>query len=203
MLDDALYQQVLFRIAAHPNDLTRHVQRIVLSYKNAWSHRYYAALSDLLWVLNGKGKALAWRLFNGGRALLNDTQKQQIESYLQSNDNQAVKASPDTLLINDLIGVSCWMTQSIASATISDPLTIAQGFIEYSQIDEAILTLEQAIRDDPECQELQTELLVLYKATRARERCFNFYQQQLSQGTSLSSEWQDCLQFLQGSSHEA
>ena len=70
-----------------------------------------------------------------------------------------------------------------------DPLQVARDYIEYSQLEEAVKVLEQAIIDDPQRTELHADLIELYQST-ADYNAFNKMQLALEKvNHPMQAQW--------------
>ena len=81
-----------------------------------------------------------------------------------------------------------------------DFLALANDFIEYSQLDQAMDVLETGVSQLPERQDLQQALLQLYKSTDSRMRFQAFRQNFLAADTLLINDWQTLAGFFAGQS---
>ena len=79
-----------------------------------------------------------------------------------------------------------------------DYLKLANDFIEFSQLDDAMSILEQGLDDHPERKDLQAALLELYKSTDRRERFNNRYEMIKTLSVLLIDDWQILADFFDG-----
>lgn len=183
-------------IRKRPEYLIAHVWRIFLCFNTQRREPLYAALVDLLITLNGRGASLAQRLIQGCASALDVEDMQTLLSFQQHP--QHLDGNRYCLFSKGLIG----STDLFANAPNPslprrhDVLQIAYDFIEYSQLDEAMDTLEHGILAEPGNLELQGLLLEIYQSTRSRNRCELFQQQLLEAGVSLSEQWRNALSHL-------
>jgi Tfp pilus assembly protein PilF len=83
-----------------------------------------------------------------------------------------------------------------------DALSLARDYIEYSQLDEALDTLEKALMKAPERHDIEIELINLLKVTRnsqAFSRITNFF---VEKEDDLSNDWQQLASYFSGINNE-
>ena len=83
-----------------------------------------------------------------------------------------------------------------------DPLAIARDYVEYSQLDAAIETLEAGVLGDPERQELQLDLLELYKVTKNIQAFTKMHFLLTEKELDLSAGWQELTDYFAGLTNE-
>lgn len=192
------YQHITCEVLTKPKQLTSHVKRIYLTRNNKDSDRLYAALVDLLWVLNGSGKELSKRMISIGRPFLTELQIDLLLEYLSHKDNSLLTGNRFSVLTDGVIGTRCLLIKEANNTIEHDPLKLANDYIEFSQLDEAIDVLEKGILLEPERQELQKLLLELYKVTRNDNAFSKMHDTLIEKHFDLSSEWQDLAAFFSG-----
>lgn len=157
-------------IAASPSDLLRHTQRIYFFYERWDSDGLYSALLDLFIALGNKGSVLRKRLLNGARDRLLPEHSAALSRWLEHGPPDGEKDLPPaehSILSKGIVGVrELVRVVQAPKDTSRDPLLEAREYIEYFQIEEARSLLEAAILEQPEREELHTELVHLYEATR-------------------------------------
>ncbi len=202
--DDSLYEQIVFKVFRQPKRLIAHVQRIYFTYHHEMQEQLYAALVDFLWVLNGKGEALGQRMVYATRSLLSEQQLDVLKNYLAKQNNELFTGNKFNLFTSGVIGSNILLSETKVALSDKhyDALDIARDYIEYSQLDAAKETLETAVLEAPDRQELQTELLELYKVTKDFQ-AFTDLNNQLNESVSLlSAEWLAFSDLVTGMSHE-
>lgn len=157
-------------IAAMPNNLLCHTQRIFFFFGNEDRDGLYSALLDLFIALDGKGKALRRRLLAGSRERLAQEHYSILSDWLEQGsppEEKEILPAQQSILSKGITGVRK-LVQVFYSEQESDrdPLLEAREHIEYFQIEEARELLETAIIAQPEREELHLELINLYLATR-------------------------------------
>lgn len=198
--DTALLEKLVFNLARKPKHLLTHVQRIYHCFEKSWSDQLFAAITDLLIVLNGRGKRISHRLVFGGMSRLNKDEfwvfKELLDGKIKVSElhgNQYSIFSKGLKGIGDLIQ----QTEQPAGSDY-DPLELARDHIEYSQLEQAKRVLEEAILADPLRAELQLELLGLYQSTRDFKG-FNLMLNQLQQsGVNAVKEWVGLNDYFKG-----
>jgi hypothetical protein len=177
-IGDEGIEYIDYRIVRSPKDLCNHVRRILLQHDMGDPDALYAALLDLFIVLENKGFALRRRVLEGARSRLSAQQYRTLSACMNSDQVQCdrLPAPPDSMLAKGLIG-----SRSLVEAadneneSVRDPLIEAQEYIEYCQVDQARVLLEQAILDQPQRMELHSELLDIYRSTRDRASFLVFW----------------------------
>jgi len=193
---DSLLNALSFKVLRKPKDLLAHLRRIYFCYRNALSEPLYAALLDFLIILNGKGRKISSRLIHGSRTQLDPTQLSEVRRALDYP--QRVRGNRYSLFAKGIIGLSDVVEISHTSNQQHDYLKLANDFIEFSQLEEAMTTLEHGLEEQPERQDLQLALLELHKSTDCRERFENMHKQMNTVGTALIEEWQMLTDFFDG-----
>lgn len=193
-LRDPLAEHLSHEVALAPRNLLRHTQRIVFHYRIDDPEGLYSALFDLFSVLRDKGLRLRTRLLRGGRSRLKPEHLAVLSFWLSEQAPPEAKNLPEPKL--SVLSSGADGTFELVHAIQDggrkkrDPLVEAREHIEYSQIEEARETLEDAVLADPDRAELQAELLHLYLATRDYEH-FRIMREKLAEiVTTLPDEWQ-------------
>lgn len=193
----SILDTLVLRVARKPKDLLAHLRRIYFCYHNALPESLYAALLDLLIILDQKGKDLSRRLILGSRSMLDAEQLAFLISVIQGP--QPVKGNRFSLFTKGLVGVSQLIEVDQQPAELQyDYLGLAYDFIEYSQLEEAMAILEQGLEKSPDRQDLQTLLLELYKSTQNNERFQHCYDRMIKFGKPLINEWALLAVFFNG-----
>ncbi len=175
------------RVRKNPNNLHAHIHRINFCYCAALSEQLYAALLDLLIVLQNKGKAISLRMIKGSRKQLSPGL---YAALMQADGKDFEKlGNAFSLFTTGRIGQQELVRISQSTQSTHDPLTLANDFIEFSQLDEAMEVLEAGLRQESGRQDLQNTLLELYQCTHSTERMQHFYQFLQTSGAALSAKW--------------
>jgi hypothetical protein len=197
---DDIADYLAHSVAAAPDNLLRHTQRIFHHYRLNDHDGLYAALLDLFVALGRRGHKLRRRLLNGARNRLRRDCYARLDQWLRSElvphwnelplANRSV-LTPGIVGLLDLVRVSVDTPDEDR-----DPLVEAREHIEYSQLDQARTVLEEALFREPQRTDLQTELLLLYRATGdlGRFLCTREKLQQIAD--SLPAIWDDCERHL-------
>lgn len=193
---DSILNVLTFKVIRRPKDLVAHLRRIYFCYQNALSEQLYAALLDFLIVLNGKGRKISLRLISGSRSLLDATQMSVFKHAV--NYPHDAPSNRYSLFTKGMMGTSRLMEVSQKGQELRDYLALADDFIEFSQLDEAMSTLELGLDEHPERQDLQTALLELYKSTNSRERFNEKYEEIKTMSVPLIDDWQMLADFFDG-----
>ncbi|CAI8882498.1 type IV pilus assembly protein FimV [Methylocaldum szegediense] len=197
---DVIADYLAHSVAAEPDNLLRHTQRIFHHYRQNDHDGLYAALVDLFIALGQRGHDLRRRLLNGVRHRLRKDYYARLDHWLRSGlapHWHELLPVTRSVLTPGIVGLLDLVRVSVDTLDGSrDPLVEAREHIEYSQLDEAQTVLEEALANEPHRIDLQTELLLLYRATgnldgflRTREKL-----QQIVD--SLPPIWDDCERHL-------
>lgn len=189
---DKRLERLTFRVSRVPKSLGAHLERIHFCFSNYLNEPLYGALIDLLAVLNKSGHKLRRRMILGSRSRLTDSQFRALRHFLE-NERAAVESLPDnrfSLFTKGLLSRSA-LVQAVDEIheTEHDPLQLARDYVEFSQLDEAVRVLEQAILVHPERADLHSELLSLYRSTRDRAGSGRIHQELVRAGANLPPEW--------------
>jgi hypothetical protein len=101
-----LYTQIIFKILRNPKHLISHIQRIYFTYNLSMNDPLYAALVDLLVVLDGSGKQLSTRMITHTRPLLSKQQYETLTCFLETQNTNKLIENKFTVLTQGLVGVS-------------------------------------------------------------------------------------------------
>jgi hypothetical protein len=158
-----LLECLLYQIASNPKNLIAHTQRIFFCYRENLPVQLTAALVDLMVVLGERGASLKRRMLSGAKNKLDAEQWLLLQAASQSGKPPLV---PFALLTTGIVGVTQLVKQSAAAPSNGpDALSLARDYINYCQLDEAKTVLESAILKNIDTDELQHELLMLYRST--------------------------------------
>jgi hypothetical protein len=185
-------ERLVFQVSKKSSTLEAHMERIYYCFQNLLDEQLVGALVDLLIVLNKNGLALGKRMVDGSRSRLPENQYQALLSHLANSaaDNDLLPTNRYSIFAKGLLATAKLLHLNDTSTEEKrDALDLARDYIEFSQLDDAIRVLEQAILEQPERMELHNELLSLFRSTRDQigfKRVFN----ELSSSTlSLPPDW--------------
>lgn len=160
-----ILEYLLYQIARNPKNLIAHTQRIFFCYRENLPDQLAAALVDLMIALGGRGAALKRRMLLGVKAKLDDGQWRLVQDSIQPG--KPLPVIPFSLLTTGAIGNIQMVKQSAAAQSgRPDALALALDYINYSQLDEAKTVLESAILEEIGAEDLQLELVALYRSTQ-------------------------------------
>lgn len=183
---------LVFKVRRKPKDLLAHVRRIYFCYDQVLAEQLYAALLDLLIVLDGKGSLISRRMIEASRSRLDSEQFQ----ALHKTTEHAQLGSPYSLFSSGIMGSRELVSSRQQTEMQHDFLELANDFIEYSQLEQAMDVLESGISLHPERADLQRALLELYKSLGNRERFQSHRQRFSDSGIALVEEWLVLAQFF-------
>lgn len=184
------------KTAAKPNDLITHLHRIYFCFEHGMADVLFAALLDLLIVLDGKGQNLARRILSGCRDRLNADDF----AYLNRVWLRPYQATGNghSLFTRGVQGSTRLLEHRKSDEPVVDPLQLANDFIEYSQLESAMIVLETALFENPERLDIQDALAELYRSTENRSRFLRSHQLLQAICVDLSGDWQRLAQTLTG-----
>ncbi len=192
----ALLTNLTYKVSLNPKDLLAHLRRIYCCYQNRFTLPLYAALLDLLLVLNGKGQPLSLRLITGCGSRLEPRFLSALKSAYKVPER--LPSNSYSLFATGIVGSTHLVDYSYHGHVERDFLTLAYDYIEYSQLNEAMEILEQGLQIEPEHLDAQGVLLQLYKSTDSRDRFSSQYQSLLDSKTMLTDGWLKLQQFFDG-----
>jgi Tfp pilus assembly protein PilF len=94
------------------------------------------------------------------------------------------------LFTKGLIGKTQLLKVGKPEQAQQDALILAKDYIEYSQLEQAMSTLEQAMEIEPDREDIQLLLLELYQSTRSVERFQNQFHAITQRGALKIEDWQ-------------
>ncbi len=174
-------------IIENPSSLRHHITKIKLILEDkAEADQLVAALADLFCVLKKDGYELRKRMLRYSRSRLDEGTFMQLIKKLKSGDllvDENWLASYPTLTpISSVVEVIKNADKEAENGEqTQDSLTLAYEYIENSQMDQALDTLEAAALEEPADIEIAELLIELYKQMSDNERLFAMHQK-LQQG---------------------
>jgi hypothetical protein len=192
----ALLTNLTYKVSLKPKDLLTHLRRIYCCYQNRFTIPLYAALLDLLIVLNGKGQQLSLRLISGCSSRLEPRFFSALKTAYKFPER--LPSNSYSLFATGHVGSTHLVDYSHHGHVERDFLTLAHDYIEYSQLNEAMEILEQGLQIEPEHRDAQSVLLQLYKSTDSRDRFSSQYQLLLDSKAMLIEGWLALQQFFDG-----
>ena len=191
---EAVLQVLLHQVLRQPENVLAHFKRIAFCHRQHWSEQLQAALVDCLIILNGKGQALAQRLLSGCRSQLEVELYQQLSQH--QHQPQQLPTNIYCLFSRGLLGETELLLVNQNQQPITDFIQLAQDYIEYSQLDEAMAVLEQGLLQQPQREDIQQSLLELYRSTRNSQRFIQTYQHLQSADIALVDGWRELVAFF-------
>jgi tetratricopeptide (TPR) repeat protein len=181
------------QITRSHNDLRSHVQRIFIFIEQAKPDAAFSGLVDLFLVLEDKGSALKKRMLLSAKQLLSEEQfdflRQSLSLGLVSNTH--LKKARYSILTDGRKSNESFIHKVVLPEDRpTDVIEQARSYLEYGQIDQARIMLEQAILDEPEKVEYQQELLDIFQKLADRVLFISFYEQLLERKKVLPLLWQ-------------
>ncbi|MBS3963870.1 MAG: hypothetical protein KGZ80_05110 [Methylomonas sp.] len=177
------------KVARQPKDLVAHLRRVHFCFQHALADALYAALLDVVIVLDGKGQDLTRRLMAGCRGRLNAADLVHLKN-LRRTPRQPV-GNRHSLFTSGVRGTFDLIENRQGIEHTVEPLLLARDFIEYSQLDEAMTVLETALLETPERNDIQTALAELYRSTDSRGRFLKTHRFLHAMAVDLSADWRN------------
>ncbi|PPD03395.1 MAG: hypothetical protein CTY29_09690 [Methylobacter sp.] len=184
------------KVSRSPKDLLSHLRRIYFCHRHGMHEPLYAALLDWLIVVNGKGRRMSLRLLQGCRARLDPAEFLIFQGALDAA--QALPGNRYSLFTKGFSGHSHLLEITQKKVEQVDFLQLAQDFIEFSQLDEAMTMLEQGLDAQPERTDLQAAALELYQATGDWGRFNKRFHALTAAGVEPAGEWRKLNEGLCG-----
>ncbi len=195
--EEDVLETLIHQVSKTPDDLICHSRRIYYCFLHHHNDHLFAALTDLLLFLNGNGVAFARRMTEGARKALSRQQLDLLREALKFNDFSALQTVRFSLFSSGRITALPLVEKrrEPSRQKNADVLTLAQDFIEYSQLEQAMEVLEQALfKSDRE--DIQSLLLELYRSTQNGSRFAKIYRQAQARQKSLIPDWLTVQQFF-------
>ena len=195
--------RLVYLVARKPKRIITHVQRIYYCYQVNLPEQLFAALVDLLIVLNKRGKEISRRMIIGSKSKLSGEQFNALQKFMAENSDTALLVGNQySVFSKGLIGTKNLVQRSETDKQTHDPLDLAHDYIEYSQLDEAKNILEEAIIDQPERIDLHQCLLELYKSTLDTAGFMTMYHILAGLDVAMPDDWSTLQAFLNEQKNE-
>jgi hypothetical protein len=199
-LPDNFLKNLVFLVARKPKRLITHIQRIYHCYQTNLQEQLFAALVDLLVVLNRRGKAISRRMIIGTKSKLSGEQYKMLQKFMAEDFDVALLAGNQySVFTKDLVGTRNLVQQiETSDEQTHDPLDLAHDYIVYSQLAEAKDVLENAIINQPQRLELHQCLLELYKSTLDTSRFIKMFNIVADLDVAMPNDWSILQTFFNG-----
>lgn len=191
---ERLSDHLAHQVSRAPGDLKSHTRRIHFFLNQGHVDGLYGAMLDLFVVLGNKGLDLRKRLLKIASKVLAKTQSQLL---LDSLERGIYRFDP---LPPTQYSVLCQFfpkgAQLIERRGVQhqdstlDPLVEAREMIEYGQVEEAKQLLEEAVLDSPLRQDLNEDLLEIYRYTRNADDLFDMLARLGGRTTAIPEQWE-------------
>lgn len=196
---DQILESLIFKILTEPKALRVHLQRIFFCYQHNLTDDLFAALTDFLIILGGKGREISRRMVRGTKSKLSTSQYATLKNALNlsADELKLLKGNVYSLFSLGLIGSNVLVEKETQTKLPEiDPLDLARDYIAYSQLDTAMDTLENAIFVNFDRQELHDDLLELYKLTRSKDRFLKMYNSLSEKIATIPAAWNELKDFF-------
>lgn len=182
-------ENLIFTIARDSSDLRAHVQRIALQIRLRDESGLYGALVDLFITLGDKGISIRKRMLAQAKEFLTDKHFFLLNGVLERGirDTDPLPDCNNSVLSRGYIGNNNFIVESASKShwqqtdlqqtndSQTDPKQEANDCLSYGQIEEARKILETAVLQEPWREDLQSDLLEIYWATRDLNGCQAMY----------------------------
>jgi len=197
-LPDNCLKNLVFLVARKPKRLIAHIQRIYHCYQANLQEQLFAALVDLLVILNRRGKAISRRMIIGAKSRLSAEQYSILQKFMAEDfDAALLTGNQYSVFTKGLVGTGNLVQQiETPDKQTHDPLELAHDYIEYSQLAEAKNILEKAIINQPQRLELHQCLLELYKATLDTSGFIKMFNIVAGLDVSIPNDWSTLQAFF-------
>lgn len=191
------------KVLRQPQDLKAHIDRINHCVQMEQSEQLYAALIDMLIVLNRQGPAISWRMLNITKAKLSGEQQKTLSDYLRNTntDSQTLPITPHSLFSKGL-AESNLLVQALQTASQDnleqDVLRLARDYIIASEFNKAQDILEKAIMKQPSRLDLHHELLELYHSIHNFVGFNRMFSKLTRLGFTMPDEWGRLHNYFKG-----
>ncbi len=152
----------------------------------------YAALVDLILVLDGRGRPLQRRMILGAERWLPSGRRERLRRYLAGGlAAEALPFSPRSVLQPGLIGASGEGEADASGAEAEvDLLEAARTCLGLGQIDQARELFERILLADPGCEAAREELLAIFQAIDDHDDDFLRLYDHLQRHRCLDPAWE-------------
>ncbi|MDQ7072637.1 MAG: hypothetical protein Q9N32_02580 [Gammaproteobacteria bacterium] len=181
------------QITRNPNDLRSHTQRIVIFIEQHQPIALFSSLIDLFLILGEKGVALRKRMLLSAKHVLAEHQFELLRHAFLTGLNKeiALSEASQSLLRTGSKNTSPFIQKTVPNSQSSlDPIQQAQSYLEYGQIDEARLLLQEIIIEEPQQLVCHQELVSIFKKLADKDLFISFYKQLLESDMQLPLIWQ-------------
>jgi len=193
---NSLYKQLIYRVRRSPKRLMFHLQRIYFCFNNKLPEQLYAALIDLFYILDGKGKEFSQRIAAEVSFILAEKESAKIKAYLSSYNEFLLVGNKYSIFTRGMISSLPVITETDIVVEEYDVLALARDYIEYSQLEQAMNVLQDGIIEMPQRTELQHELLELYTITKSYLAYKKMTNQLMEYQIDITAEWQDSAKYF-------
>lgn len=108
-----LYTQIVYKVLRNPKNLVSHIQRIYVTFILEMNAPLYAALTDLLLTLDGKGEELSSRMIRLTSSLLSDQQLLKLNEYLKIKNTLLLSENKYTVVSKGLVGTPTLLKKTL------------------------------------------------------------------------------------------
>lgn len=186
-------------VSRYPQDLRAHTQRVLLCQQEPLSQFLAGSLQDVFIALQGAGRLLRERLFARVNASLTEPDRMFFQGWLDAEDHQAFQgkwhegsllSTGDGSIPQRLIKVERVQEQAAYSNVMDEVLAC----LEYGQVDDACVLLEQEAAAGRMDEAMEQELLNIYQYTRNKEGLGNMIKRIQEAGKEVPAAWLEMQQ---------
>ena len=159
---EEVYRFVTLQIRRQPDEPLFHAYRLLLALNQGWDHHLYGILVDTICGLGRHGRGLQKLLVHLAAPRLSPSQRTLFEEYFSGLVEELPWGAFSVLHPGTLgrrKGEPIWPEGGAREE--HDPLLVARLTLEAGQLEEAIEILEEALKRDPQREDLRKELAEL------------------------------------------
>jgi len=197
-----LHRELVHRVLRQPKYIVLHLHRIYFCYHHALSEPLYAALVDLLLILDSKGKHFSRRLVLESAEGLSKPRLKILLNYLKQANDLHVFGNSFSVFTKGFLSTKSLISLTDTSQVEYDVLNLARDYVEYGQLEQALEVLESSLLEMPDRFDIQNELLELYVITRNKVAYIKMTHQLTECQLNISIEWQNSAQYFAGLNNE-
>lgn len=177
---ESSYEFLCRQIQRYPKKLAFHFCRVKYAIKMKDSEILYAAVLDLFYVLGNNGNSLRKKILSNLGNLMNESHRSSLEQVLSGNLSSRNLPFSSRSILHDGVShensIELFDTSIKAEQSVLDPVNTARMCLEAGQLDQAQEILESQLEIEPEREEIRTDLLEIYCATKDAQSFKTSYQ---------------------------
>jgi hypothetical protein len=183
-------------IKGQPNQFQQHTQRILFAIQNNLHQFLPGALQDLFIALGKHGRPLRERMFSLVIPLIDHNDREYFHEWLAHDSDSTLECYrfPGSVLISQSCLPSSEDSDPYPPLTSGSLINKGRHAIAYGRVELTESLLEAACdKKKPETEYVE-ELMILYAATRQKEKLSTFADKLQRQRFKLSKHWKQVLE---------